>query len=200
MVRRRNNRLLILEQLVIDSNRFGFTEQESLSYIESRTGGKGIARSRYYAIKKDLSKNQLRDYKNRMAYQTKLGIVINHFKRIDELEYLQAILLKTLHFETSKPKEDQSLFGICKIASNLDANTRLLVEMNVGSPIIDQIKEEIDKRLNGNDNLKREIFESGSEDPPGAMTLPKNFVVSSVYCQDNDGGTTTRKKPSDRVF
>ena len=26
-----------------------------------------------------------------MAYQTKLGIVINHFKRIEEIEYLKAL-------------------------------------------------------------------------------------------------------------
>src|SRR5437867_12917080 len=104
MARRRNNRILILEQLVIDSTRFGFNEQEALSYIENRTGGKGIARSRYYTIKKNLSKNQLRDYKSRMAYHTKLGVVINHFKRIDELEYLQGDFVKDFTFGNIKAK------------------------------------------------------------------------------------------------
>jgi len=201
MRRERNNRILVLEQLIMDSTRFGFNEQESLSYIESRTGGKGIARSRYYAIKKKLSENQSSIYKDRMAYQTKLGIIINHFKRIEEIEYIQTTLLRTLHFETSKPKEEQSLFAISKIASNLVTNTRLLVEMNVSSPIVDQIRREIDKALNINVEDRGMRTEYGHV-PPSALTMPKGFIEPSLYCQDENSEAPTRKgkRPTDAVF
>lgn len=200
MARRRNSRTLSLEQLVMDCDRFGFNEEESLNYIQSRTGERGIARSRYYAIKKKLSENQSSVYRDRMAYQTKIGIIMNHFKRIEEIEYLQAILLKTLHFETSKPKENQSLFGISKIASNLVTNTRLLVEMNVSSPIVDQIKQEIDKALNSNvvDLQRKNDY---GHMPSSALTMPKGFIVPSLYYQDENNDSTTKgKRAADAVF
>ena len=200
MVSRRNNRTLILEQLVMDCTRFGFNEQESLNYIESRTGGKRIARSRYYHIKKTLSENELRNCKETMAHHMKAGFVINHFKRMDELEHLQTILFKTIHNETSKPVKEQSLFAISKIASNFAMNSRLLVELNISSPIIDQMKAEIDKALKS----KSEIKSSQDKDidlwnTPSACILTEEFI-KNCHWQDARSLNSSTNLDSERVF
>jgi hypothetical protein len=191
MGNRRNTRLLTLEQLVIDSSRFGFNEQEALSYIESRTGGKGIARSRYYQIKEKLSQNEFKDCKNRMAYHSKAGFVINHFKRMAELEHLQSILFKAMYNETSKPVKDQSLFAISKLASNIGSVSQLLVYLNISSPIVDQMKAEIDKALEAKNKRLKEMKVYAEEEPvPSGLYLPKDFFKPSAFLTN----------ASDRVF
>jgi hypothetical protein len=187
MLSRRNNRMKILEQLVMDCTRFDFTESESLNYINDRTGDKGIERSQYYAIKKRIVANELKDCQSRLVYHTKAGFVINHFKRMDEGEHLQSILFKSLYNVISKPVEEQSAFAISKIASNIMMNSNYLHNMNVASPIVDQMREYIH-------TVKKttvESFErSKSIDPldATAMTLPEGFFkTATVTSRDNSG-------------
>jgi len=184
----------------MDSTRFGFNEQEALSYIESRTGGKGIARSRYYSIKKNLSENALRDCKERMEHHMKAGFVINHFRRMDELEHLQSILFKTIHDETSKPVKERSLFAISKLASNITINSQLLVELNISSPIVDQMKVEINKALNSQSE-KRSSMKKDMKlwNTPSACILTDEFIKSSHWVDPASLNSSTNRD-KDRVF
>jgi hypothetical protein len=171
----------------MDCTRFDFTEAESLTYIEDRTGGNGIERSQYYAIKKRIVKNELSDCQSRLIYHTKAGFLINHFKCMDECEHLQSILFKSLYNEISKPVSEQSPFAISKIASNIMANSNYLHNMNVASPIVDQMREYIHTVK----KIAVESFErSKSVDPldTTAMTLPEGFFkTATVTSRDNSG-------------
>jgi hypothetical protein len=183
---KRENRNKILEQLVIDCGRFDFNEKESLNYISDRAGGIGIERTQYYAIKKRIKMNEVKNTQSRLIYHSKSGFLIDHFKRIDEAEHLQSILFKTLHNETSKPVEQQSAFAISKIASNIMANSRLLNEMNMCSPIIDQMREYISNSM----NMKQQINDTSKDIslsyPPSAIMLPAGLFKTVAESDDRD--------------
>jgi len=191
MGNKREYRKKILEQLVIDCSRFDFDERESLNYISERAGGGGIERSQYYAIKKRIKRDELKDSQDRLVYHSKAGFLINHFRRMDEAEHLQSILFKSLHNETSKSVEQQSPFAISKIASNIMANSRLLNEMNMCSPIVDQIREYISKSI----NMKHKITDKSDylrhSYPPSAIMLPSGLFKTVPETND---------RKVDRVF
>jgi hypothetical protein len=197
---KREDRKKILEQLVLDCTRFDLNEEESLSYMQSRTGGKGIARSRYYSIKKSLTDNELNECNSRMDRHAKSGFVINHFKRMDDLEHLQNILFKALYDETNKPVKEQSLFAISKIASNIATNSRLLVELNISSPIIDQMKTEMNKHLKSQTE-SRPSMERNMEswNTPSACILTEDFIKSSHWV-DPASLDSSKDRVKDRVF
>ena len=163
----------------MDCSRFDFTEAESLNYIEGRTGGKGIERSQYYAIKKRIIKNELKNCQTRLVYHTKAGFVINHFKRMDEGEHLQSILFKSLYNEISKPVAEQSAFAISKIASNIMMNSNYLHNMNVASPIVDQMREYIHDAIKSkNDNKMNSQEDLWNE--PSACIIPDGFFKTAA--------------------
>jgi len=186
MGNKREYRKKILEQLVIDCSRFDFDERESLNYISERAGGGGIERSQYYAIKKRIKRDELKVTQDRLVYHSKSGFLINHFKRMDEAEHLQSILFKTLHNETSKPVEEQSPFAISKIASNIMANSRLLGEMNVCSPIVDQMREYISNSMNTKQQINDNSKNPRLTYPPSAMILPDGFFKTVPVTNDRD--------------
>ena len=72
--------------------------------------------------------------------------------------------------------------------------------MNVSSPIVDQIKREIDKAQNSNEI--RQMTSDYGYLPPSALTMPKGFIEASLYYQDenNEAPTIKGKRPADAVF
>jgi len=135
-----------------------------------------------------------------MDRHAKTGFVINHFKRIDELEHLQNILFKAVYNETNKPVKEQSLLAISKIASNIAMNSRLLVELNISSPIIDQMKAEIDKALKSQSE-RRSLPEKDMElwNTPSACILTEEFIKSSHWVDPASLNSST-DRVKDRVF
>jgi hypothetical protein len=177
----------------MDCARLDFTESESLNYINDRTGDKGIERSQYYAIKKRIVANELKDCQSRLVYQTKSGFIINHFKRMDECEHLQSILFKSLYNEISKPVEEQSAFAISKIASNIMINSQYLHSMNVASPIVDQMREYIHDAIKSkkdyNMNSKADLWNE-----PSACIIPEGFFKTSATTRGEKFGHAVFQK------
>jgi hypothetical protein len=190
VVRKRSNRRRMLEQLVVDCSRFDFNEEESLAYINGRTGGNGIERSQFYAIKKQIKNNEPQDCQIRLVQHAKSGYLVNHFKRMDEAEHLQSILFKVLHNETTKPLSKQSPFAIFKIACAITTNSQYMYMLNIASPIIDQMREYIHKSLESSNKYKQPST-SDMLLPPSAMVLPEGFFGVQKPSDD---------KYKDRVF
>jgi hypothetical protein len=73
----------MLQQLVEDCVMFGLDEKESLTYIETRSGGLKISRSNFYHIKQRLNKEKKIDYEERLNEHCRTGYVLQHLRALD---------------------------------------------------------------------------------------------------------------------
>ena len=148
-----------LEQLVLDCDTYRLSEKEALEYISTRFR-KSISARHYYRMKKKItSEDHLQDWLNEHA---RIGFVIEHKKRIDEIEIFRKALLEHLKNETLKPISEQDRKGIIQLFETLLKINHRLSELYLGNPIIQEIKntiEESQKRaLNFNRNSQREAI------------------------------------------
>lgn len=86
----------MLNQLVQDCMFYGLSEDESLAYIEKRSGGLTISRSNFYNIKKRISKDKKEKLDERLEEHTRIGYVLKHFGFIDDIERTQKILFRSI--------------------------------------------------------------------------------------------------------
>jgi hypothetical protein len=135
----------MMDQLVRDCVLFGLNEQESLEYIERRSGGIKIARSTFYSVKKRLSHHDSETLDKRLNEHIRVGFAMNHFKYIQSIESLQKILFCSISDETSKPPESRNLFAISRIAANMLLNVQFMRQLNVDSPFVNRMKVEVNK-------------------------------------------------------
>ena len=136
-----------LYSLMIDCETYRLSEKESKEYIKRKTGGECIISSRhYYRIKKHVRSEDA--CQRWMNHQTRIGFVIEHKKRIDEMEIVQSNLMKMLLSETTKDESKQNKDLILKISSQIESANKRLSELNLGSPVIAEIKNQVKEREN----------------------------------------------------
>jgi len=132
---------LHLEQLVQDCEVFRLREKEALEYIKKRFGKEISARHYYRTKKKITSEEYLEDWFNEQA---RIGFVIEHKKRIDEMQVVHKTLLELIKKELTKPESDQNRKGILQLFETLLKINYRLAELSLDNPIIQQIKKRIE--------------------------------------------------------
>jgi hypothetical protein len=84
----------ILEELVRDCMLYGLSEQESMDYVKRRSVGIRISRSNFYAIKGRISQNEENTLQERLTNHARVGFAVQHFKIMDQIEYVQKYCFK----------------------------------------------------------------------------------------------------------
>jgi len=137
----------LLFNLVTDCETFRLSEKESKEYVKTKTNGKCEISSRhYYRIKKRIRSDP--ETQSWMNYQARIGFVIEHKKRINEMEIVQKELMKLLLSETIKDENKQNKELILKISSQIESANKRLSELNLGSPVIAEIKNQVKEKEN----------------------------------------------------
>jgi len=130
-----------LMQLVLDCDTYRLSEKEALEYIKTRFG-KPISARQYYRIKqKSHSEGTIRSWLDKF---TKVGFVIGHKRRGDEMELLQKTCFNLLKAETDKKEPEQNFDRILKLIGEIRRNGQRLGEVELANPVIDAIKKRID--------------------------------------------------------
>ncbi len=131
----------LLYSLVMDCETFRLSEMEAKEYIKNKTNGECEISSRHYhRVKKRIRSEP--ESQNWLNYQARIGFVIEHKKRIDEMDLVQKVLIRLLSDETSKDESNQNKELILKISSQIGSANKRLSELNLGSPVIAGIKNQ----------------------------------------------------------
>ncbi len=132
-----------LETLVVDCSTYRLSESESLEYIKQKLG-RPISASHFYQIKHSLeSDTEMQRWINDYA---RVGFLIEHRRRIDEMDSLQKFAYEMLLAERAKPvdQRDQSL--ILKIMAQMVSINKRLVSLQNGTPILTQVHDLLQSR------------------------------------------------------
>src|SRR5919198_3157394 len=130
---------------------YSLTEREALAYIKNRTGGeKEISTRHYYRIKSFVQSEPSTQLW--LSQFTKLGFVTEHRKHIDEVNKARAEMWRMILKEQIRPAEQQDKFLIAKLYSQIHENIKLASALNLGTPVVAQIKAMVDKASNNDNN------------------------------------------------
>jgi hypothetical protein len=132
-----------LNELIKDCITYRLTETEALEYLEKRF--RPISLSSYKSRKsKIVSDKSIEIWLNNF---TRVGFVANHKMHI---EYIQSILNDSLkQFFTEKNKKNRDEKKLLILKNDIRENTKLLSELNLGTPVISAIKARIEKNEKG---------------------------------------------------
>jgi histone H3/H4 len=126
--------------LVEDCLLYGFTERESMEYINKRFG-KQISLSVYYTRKRNIEAGKQAD--QWLTYFTKAGFLIHHKQLLDSMNLIQQDNFKRLVRELDKPYEEQNEIKILTIKREIRENVKTLAELGTSTPIVSQVKKKI---------------------------------------------------------
>lgn len=139
----RDNRLL--NELVKDCITYKLDTNEAVQYIEARYG-KPVAASSYKARKaRVLSDDSTNIWLNNF---TRIGFVQSHQQDISTIIKLRDDSMHQLQIEIDKPNRDE--YKILKLKDNIIETTKLLSELNLGTPIISAIKAKVESKNDNN--------------------------------------------------
>jgi mevalonate kinase len=77
---------------------------------------------------------------------TRIGFVSNHKKHIEHIETILEDSLKQFFYEKNKKNRDER--KIQQLKNDIRENTKLLSELNLGTPIISAIKRKVEDNKN----------------------------------------------------
>jgi hypothetical protein len=132
-----------LNELIKDCIMFRLTETEALEYIEHRF--RKISLSSYKSRKSKINSDKSTEIW--LNHSSRVGFVTNHKKHI---EYIKSILddsLRQFFIEKNKKNRDEKTIQILK--NDIRENTKLLSELNLGTPVISAIKSRIENNEKG---------------------------------------------------
>src|ERR671930_1123276 len=132
-----------LLEAVRDCVTYSLTEREALAYIKNRTGGEELSTRHYYRIKNFVQSEASTQLW--LSQFTKLGFVTEHRKHIDEVNKARAEMWRMILKEQIRPAEQQDKFLIAKLYSQIQENIKLASALNLGTPVVAQIKAMVDK-------------------------------------------------------
>lgn len=138
MIKKSDNKLL--NEFVKDCITYKLTETEALDYIQKRYGKKiSIAsyKRRKALFKSDLSTQVwLNDF-------TRIGYVINHRQHMERINKICDDSMHQLQKEINKPNRDER--KILALKDSVMESTKLIVELDMGTPIISAIKTKLEQ-------------------------------------------------------
>lgn len=130
-----------LNSLVQDCVTFNLSESESLEYIKTRYG-KPISRASFMRRKSYISSDRSTDIW--LNHFTRIGYVKNHQQDIETIRKLRDDSMRQLEIEFDEPNRDE--YKILKLKDNVIETTKLLSELNLGTPIISSIKAKLESK------------------------------------------------------
>jgi hypothetical protein len=135
--------------LVEDCILYGFSEKESMEYINKRFG-KAISLSVYYTRKRNIEAGKQAD--QWLTYFTKTGFLVHHKQLLDSINMIQQDNFKRLVKELEKPYEIQDDLKILAIKRDIRENVKTLAELGTSTPIVSQVKKKIEELMVINNN------------------------------------------------
>lgn len=127
-----------LKELITDCITYRLSEKESLAYIRSRLGGGiGIGASHYYRLKKQIESDS--EVQNWLSHFSRVGFVLAHKQRMDEMLLLQKTAFQMLAQEQAKPDDQRDQKLILSIMAEASKLNERLVSLASGSPILAQL-------------------------------------------------------------
>lgn len=135
--------------LVEDCILYGFSEKESMEYINKRFG-KAISLSVYYTRKLNIEAGKQAD--QWLTYFTKTGFLVHHKQLLDSINMIQQDNFKRLVKELEKPYEIQDDLKILAIKRDIRENVKTLAELGTSTPIVSQVKKKIEELMVINNN------------------------------------------------
>jgi hypothetical protein len=175
----------LFEQLVQDCVLYGLNEQESLEYVEKRSGGIKMPRSTYYSLKKRISRQESNMLQHRLNEHVRVGFALNHFQHIHSIANIQKILFRAITDESSKQPNERNVFAISRLAGNMLENIQFLRQLNIDLPFVNQMKAELSKAK----EYQRLAEHKGSSKWPDSSLVvdPMSFAgKDSEASQDDD--------------
>lgn len=135
-----------IKQVIREQKMYGWTDKESLAICKHRLKRvRGIGLRTYVSMKSEFANdNEITEW---YAVQAKAGFLENYKQIIEEMIFVKQRLLLKFDYETSKPLEEQSSHIVSILSRNVREQLLALAALNVGSPILMQIKTLIDKGL-----------------------------------------------------
>jgi hypothetical protein len=143
-----------LKKTVNDCIVFRLSTKESLEYIEQKNNGTRISERHFFRIKKHLESDEQLQYW--LNHHTRIGFVLEHKKRIDEIELLISKLMNMFQNEI----QNKNHRFILRLSERIESLNKRLTELYLGNPVISEIKKEVDVR---NDEHTNRIS-NGKED------------------------------------
>jgi hypothetical protein len=131
-----------LLEAVRDCVTYSLTEREALAYVKNRTGEE-LSIRHYYRIKSFVQSEPSTQLW--LSQFTKLGFVTEHRKHIDEINKARSDMWRMILEEQIKPAEQQDKLLITKLYSQIQENIKLASALNLGTPVVAQIKAMVDK-------------------------------------------------------
>jgi hypothetical protein len=138
-----------LLEAVRDCVTYSLTEREALAYIKNHTGQE-LNRRNYYRIKSFVQSDPSSTQLWLSQFTNKLGFVTEHRKHIDEVNKARSEMWRMILEEQAKPDEQQDKHLIAKLYSQIQENIKLASALNLGTPVVAQIKAMVDKSNNNN--------------------------------------------------
>ena len=177
-----------LVEAVRDCVTYSLTEREALAYIKNRTGDE-LNRRNYYRIK---SFGQSEPSTQLWLSQfTKLGFVTEHRKHIDEVNKARAEMWRMILEEQSKQAEQQDKLLMAKLYSQIQKNIKLASALNLGTPVVAQIKAMVDNKSssssslpsasNNNNNESNKALYYNKQDVQPQLPRPEEPKDPSLY-------------------
>jgi len=96
--------------------------------------------------------HQTYQQKHGLIHFTRIGFVKNHQHDIEVIEKIRDDSMHQLQIEIAKPNRDE--YKILKLKDNIIETTKLLSELNLGTPIISAIKAKLEANKNNDNNTK----------------------------------------------
>ena len=140
-----------LLEAVRDCITYSLTEREALAYIKNRTGEE-LSTRHYYRIKSFVQSEPSTELW--LSQFTKLGFVTEHREHVDEVNKARSEMWRMILEEQIKPAEQQDKLLIAKLYSQIHENIKLASALNLGTPVVAQIKSMLDKSDNNNESHK----------------------------------------------
>ncbi len=136
----------LLHNLVSDCITYRLNEKESIRYIEKRY--KKISRRHFYRIKNKInSDDSLNDYFDNHA---RIGFVIDHKRRVDEIESVLAKLMKKWLNIT---ENNADVSEMTRLAETIIHASKRSVELSLANSVISKIKQDIEEANRKNNPL-----------------------------------------------
>lgn len=132
--------LELIQKTIEEQRMFGLTNDEAMQLVRKRIN-QDISDRHYYRIKQKVANdNEVNEWITTFA---RVGYLDHYQQRIKELLYVNQELMKLFSDELSRPNPNKHI--ISSFARNIRENESLLLAAGLGSPVLLQIKQLIDK-------------------------------------------------------
>jgi hypothetical protein len=184
----------LLISLINDDSLFGATDNEIIQMLSDKTGKK-ISETLFYRLKKE-------DVKKRgeseawLDYYARYQFVEYYRKRMEELEFVQKKLLKTLIEETERKEKNPNKSLINKLSKTIGENSKVLAEFGMAPPLLSRIKSLITIKYDAEKNNHNGV---DNGDLRRLKILHQN-TKSGIYLQLDNEVNSRKCNESQRVF